>query len=152
MEPYVKAIPLGLTVQLHFPRPTRFSLLTDAERADNFNAGSAGFHRKLTAEAAASYDSRRRRRRHEYLDSVVHHSADRMAGWLHRVSRCWRLDSPAAGIRDYFVDLAFCDGATSRLNLIQPAFYHPERLPEITVADFAVCAKEAILIFVKGAS
>src|SRR5579871_3878765 len=58
---------------------------------------------------------RSKRRRHEYLDSVVHHSADCMARRFHGVPRRWRFDSLAAGLRRYLVDTPLRTGKKSRV-------------------------------------
>ena len=56
------------------------------------------------------------RRRDEYLDSVVHHSLDRMALRFHVVPRGRRIDSLVAGLRRHRPDTALCSGKKSRLS------------------------------------
>ena len=83
------------------------------------------FTHKRATETAASYDADTRRR-HEYLDSFVHHSVDRMARWLHGVPRGRRIDSLAAGFRHHFPDTPLRSGEKSS---VIGTFASRKRLP-----------------------
>lgn len=55
------------------------------------------------------------RRNNEHLDDSIRGSTYCMAGWFHRLSRCRRTDSLAAGFRGHISDPAFCDGKTDSI-------------------------------------
>ena len=63
----------------------------------------------------------------EHLDDSIRGSTYCMAGWLHRLSRCRRTDSLAAGFRGHLFDSAFCDGKTDSIGTFEVFFLEEYR-------------------------